>query len=123
MALFEQTEEQLTINGAHLSDEGYKALAPHLDTALFGDGGKHSRSTLNLKAQIDDKSFHWFHRYRAVNGYSIYGARGKAGRDGSGTYNNTDVMERERSILDEMTAIRDTRIWALASGESVPESS
>ena len=72
-----------------------------------------------LKKAIDDKNFHWWHRYRAVNGYSIYGARGKAGSDG--TYNNTDVMERERAILDQMTANRDRRIWAIAQGKPVPE--
>ena len=72
-----------------------------------------------LKNAIDDKNFHWWHRYRAVNGYSIYGARGKAGSDG--TYNNTDVMERERAILDQMTANRDRRIWAIAQGKTVPD--
>ena len=30
---------------------------------------------------MDDKNFHWWHRYRAVNGYSIYGDRGEAGFD------------------------------------------
>ncbi|MEZ6042368.1 MAG: hypothetical protein R3C20_17835 [Planctomycetaceae bacterium] len=53
----------------------------------------------------------------AVNGYSIYGARGEAGSDG--TYRNREVMEREREILDEMTANRDQRIWAVAQGKSV----
>ncbi len=72
-----------------------------------------------VQAEIDNKNFHWWHRYRAVNGFSIYGARGLAGSDG--TYNNRDVMERERAILDQMTAIRDARIWAVASGESVPD--
>ena len=75
----------------------------------------------NLRAEIKDKNFHWWHRYRAVNGYSIYGKRGLAGEDGTGTYNNRDVMERERVILDEMTANRDHRIWALAKGSTVSE--
>ncbi|MCA9129448.1 MAG: HEAT repeat domain-containing protein, partial [Planctomycetales bacterium] len=69
-----------------------------------------------LKAAIDDKNFHWWHRYRAVNGFSIYGDRGLAGTDG--TYNNRDVMERERAILDQMTANRDQRIWSIARGGS-----
>ncbi|MGB7344537.1 MAG: PVC-type heme-binding CxxCH protein [Pirellulaceae bacterium] len=118
-ALFETTEEVLTINGVHLSEKGYAALAPLMDTALFG-ADKQLSEDAKVKAMVDDKNFHWFHRYRAVNGYSIYGGRGKAGRDGSGTYNNTDVMERERSVLDEMTANRDQRIWAVAAGKSVP---
>ena len=118
-ALFEKSQERLTLNGAHLNDAGYAALAPILNTALFGDGSP-STVDADVKAQIDDKNFHWWHRYRAVNGYSIYGKRGEAGSDG--TYNNRDVMERERAILDQMTANRDARIWAVARGESVPDS-
>ncbi len=121
-ALFQKSKQRLTVDGAHLSATGYTALAPILDTALFGKRGslgKGGRSGVDpwIKAAVDDKNFHWWHRYRAVNGYSIYGARGKAGSDG--TYNNTDVMERERTILDQMTANRDRRIWAIARGESV----
>ncbi|MDA1231087.1 MAG: GDSL-type esterase/lipase family protein [Planctomycetota bacterium] len=119
-ALFESSEEQFTLNGAHLNDAGYKALAPILMKALGGTP-KAGEVPANLRAEIKDKNFHWWHRYRAVNGYSIYGKRGLAGEDGTGTYNNRDVMERERVILDEMTANRDHRIWALAKGSTVSE--
>jgi putative membrane-bound dehydrogenase-like protein len=118
--LFESSDEQLTLNGAHLNDAGYKALALILMKALGGTA-KAGAPPANLRAEIKDKNFHWWHRYRAVNGYSIYGKRGSAGEDGTGTYNNRDVMERERAILDEMTANRDIRVWALAEGSSVPE--
>lgn len=119
MALFEKESKQLTRNGSHLSDEGYKAFAPILLNALTG---KQAAGDLNeeLKAEVDDKNFHWWHRYRAVNGFSIYGDRGKAGEDGSRKFNNEMVMERERAILDQMTAIRDARIWSLAKGATVP---
>lgn len=118
LKLFEQRDERLTLNGSHLNDAGYQAFAPILVQALFGESGP-TQVNSTLKEQIDDKNFHWWHRYRAVNGYSIYGSRGKAGSDG--TYNNTDVMERERAILDQMTANRDARIWAISRGDSVPE--
>lgn len=120
MDLFSKSPKRLTINGYHLSDQGYDALAPILDQGLFGD---QLTTDVNpdLKSEIDNKNFHWFHRYRAVNGFSIYGDRGKAGQDGDGTYNNEDVMERERAILDEMTAIRDARVWAVAAGQPVPD--
>lgn len=114
--LFEASDEQLTYNGVHLNDVGYRKLAPLFGEALFGAGGP-TEVNPQLKAEVDDKNFHWWHRYRAVNGYSIYGARGKAGSDG--TYNNTDVMERERQVLDEMTVNRDKRIWSLAQGKPV----
>jgi putative membrane-bound dehydrogenase-like protein len=112
--IFADSDRRLTLNGVHLNDEGYKALAPVFVKALTR---LESKSELNsaLLEQVNDKNFHWWHRYRAVNGYSIYGKRGEAGSDG--TYRNREVMEREREILDQMCANRDQRIWALARGE------
>ncbi len=120
LALYAEREDQLTLNGAHLSSSGYKELAPILYEQLLGAPAETSFD-LSIKSAIDDKNFHWWHRYRAVNGFSIYGDRGKAGRDGSNTYNNEDVMERERAILDRMTANRDQRIWKIAAAEPVPD--
>ncbi|MCH2201085.1 MAG: GDSL-type esterase/lipase family protein [Fuerstiella sp.] len=116
--LFQESSEQLTLNGSHLNDAGYQALASLLMNAL-GLTATESVPAASLKSEIDDKNFHWWHRYRAVNGYSIYGKRGLAGSDG--TYNNRDVMERERAILDQMTVNRDKRIWAIAQGQSVSD--
>ncbi len=115
--LFESSDQRFTLNGAHLNDAGYAAVAAIFQEALFGPGGP-TEIDPEVKAAVDNKNFHWWHRYRAVNGYSIYGARGEAGFDG--TYRNRDVMEREREILDEMTANRDARIWAIAQGNPVP---
>ena len=115
--LFEETDEQLTLNGAHLNSKGYQKLAPILGKGLFGKFS--DRLDKNIYQAVKDKNFHWWHRYRAVNGYSIYGARGKAGKDGTNTYDNTAVMERERAILDEMCATRDKRISAMSRGEKV----
>lgn len=116
--LFRESAEKLTINGLHLTDAGYRALAPILDEALFGNRSTTPPSE-KLRAAIADKNFHWFHRYRAVNGYSIYGTRGEAGSDG--TYRNREVMEREREILDQMCANRDRRIWEIAQGREPAE--
>ena len=115
--LFATHKAQLTLNGAHLDELGYQLMAHELDRGLFGDGGP-SRADAKIRAAVADKNFHWWHRYRAVNGFSIYGARGKAGFDG--TYRNRDVMERERAILDQMCATRDKRIHAIAQGKDVP---
>ncbi len=113
--LFESSDKRLTLNGSHLNDLGYQELAPILVRGILGKAA--DGYAPQVKTAVEDKNFHWWHRYRAVNGYSIYGARGRAGSDG--TYNNTDVMERERAILDQMTANRDARIFALAAGQSV----
>ena len=118
--LYEDTEERLTHNGSHLNELGYKKMSWRVIGQLFGkkpEGLKVGFKHKKLMNEIVDKNFHWFHRYRAVNGFSIYGDRGTAGNDG--TYNNRDVMERERAILDQMAANRDARIWALASGKGV----
>src|SRR6056297_1705900 len=39
LALFTSTDERLTLNGCHLNETGYAALAPLLDEAIFGEGG------------------------------------------------------------------------------------
>ena len=116
LRLFNESDERLTLNGAHLNPAGYAKLGPILDAGLFGADGDEAVDE-RLLAEIDDKNFHWWHRYRAVNGYSIWGPRGEAGSDG--TYNNRDVMNRELAILDTMTANRDARVWKLAKGEAV----
>lgn len=112
--LFEKSENRLTLDGMQLNDSGYQALAPILNQELFGRSGEDIKINPQLRAAIKDKNFHWWHRYRAVNGFSIYGTRGQAGSDG--TYNNEDVMERERAILDQMTINRDQHLWAVAQG-------
>ena len=117
LELFQSSDERLTLNGAHLNQEGYQKLAPIFVDRLVGEG--EDEVNPELLAEVDDKNFHWWHRYRAVNGYSIWGPRGKAGSDG--TYNNRDVMNRELEILDQMTANRDARVWAVAQGNSVPD--
>ena len=118
LKLFESSPDAHTLNGAHLNARGYRALAPILNDALFGAAERPLSFNSELKREVDDKNFHWWHRYRAVNGYSIYGKRGEAGSDG--TYRNREVMERERAILDQMAANRDQRIWMLAKGETPP---
>lgn len=120
--IIETSDSRLTLNGSHLNEEGYKRLAPVMMKGLFGESKGELEELLasDLKDEIDDKNFHWWHRYRAVNGFSIYGDRGLAGQDGTNTYNNRDVMERERAILDQMTENRDRRIWKLAAGGEVP---
>ena len=123
--LFEPTLASLdegdrrTLNGIHLNELGYQKLAPTLDRALFGNEGAPEKIDEALRAEINEKNFQYFHRYRAVNGYYIYGGRSQLRFDPDKSFTNADVMERERQILDEMCAIRDQRIWAVASGKEV----
>jgi glucose/arabinose dehydrogenase len=81
-----------------------------------------------------DKSFHWFNRYRATDGFATYGDRAfltfirgnprnvdakevaKVGKDAV-LPSNYEVLQREMSVLDVMTGNRDRRIWAIARGQ------
>ena len=109
-----------TINGIHLSEKGYKELAPMLDKGLFGEANAPETVNEKVRAEVNEKNFQYFHRYRAVNGYYIYGGRSRLRFDPDKSFTNADVMERERQILDEMAANRDQRIWAVAQGKEVP---
>ncbi len=113
-------KSRLTLNGIHLTEEGYTKLAPVLDRGLFGNEGAAEPSDA-LRAEVNEKNYQYFHRYRAVNGYYIYGGRSRLRFDPDKSFTNADVMERERQILDEMTAIRERRVWTVAQGKNVPE--
>src|SRR5208282_1786472 len=74
--LFESATHPLTINGIHLSDEGYERLAPFIDEALFGP--RPAKAPANVKAlyaAVQEKNLQFFYDYRAVNGCYIYGGR------------------------------------------------
>lgn len=112
--LMADPKTDLTENGVHLNDAGYRALAPILFQGLFRKDVKYDADALAaLHSEVVEKNFQFWHRHRAVNGYYIYGGRSKL-------WNNRNVMERERQILDEMCANRDQRIWKVAQGEAVP---
>ncbi len=110
--------DRWTINGIHLSDHGHRQFARVLDEALFGDAQTVKELPGSLLSAINDKNFHWWHRYRAVDGFYIYGGRSTLRFQPDTSFTNADVMERERQILDVMTANRDRHIWALAQGQS-----
>ena len=120
LILFDSELENLTFNGVHLKEDGYRRLAPILMQRLFGESPSWSRTMEPLRAEVNEKCFQFFHRYRAVNGYYIYGGRSQ--RDhGNPPYTDAYVIENERDKLDEMTAIRDARIWRLAQGAPVSD--
>lgn len=112
--LYQRTQKPLTMNGIHLLDRGNKALAQKLIPKLFpGKTAPADSEIAKLRDSILDKNYHWFSRYRVVDGYNVYGGRSKlAWFDQS----NFDVMLREMEIFDVKTANRDKRIWAIAKG-------
>src|SRR5262245_48906022 len=74
LSLYNTSQKPLTINGVHLNEDGDAALATIIDEALFTNTPTRSVSERlqNLRAAINNKNFHWFHRYRATDGYSTF---------------------------------------------------
>ncbi|HTD68625.1 MAG TPA: PVC-type heme-binding CxxCH protein, partial [Candidatus Limnocylindria bacterium] len=127
---YSDAKQSLTINGIHLSDEGYKALAPAMFTAVFGEKAPSTVSTgfENLRDAINDKNKMWFSRYRTMDGYNVYGGRSALAYQPDKTpfitdrkpaaphISNFQVMQEEMSQRDVMTGNRDRRVWAVSQG-------
>jgi putative heme-binding domain-containing protein len=107
----------LTINGVHLNEQGNNVVAQIIDKALFGADPAPNRDPKELerlRQAVLDKNFHWFNRYRVLDGYNMYG--GRAFEKYAGGQTNYEAVQREMEILDVMTSNRDKRIWAVAQG-------
>jgi azurin len=114
-------KESLTVNGVHLRDAGYQALAPAMFEGLLGRSGAamSGEAFEKLRAAVNEKNAVWFSRYRTVDGYNVYGGRSRLSfpqTPGGPKISNFDVMQAEMSQRDVMTANRDKRVWAVAKG-------
>src|SRR5207249_11382517 len=115
------TSRLLTITGVQLYDECYRRLSDIIAYVLFSqepDPRCDLQVLDKLRQAVLDKNFTWFNRYRTVDGYSIYG--GRADLRFVGGQSNRVVMQREMEVLDQMTANRDRRVWAVARGGDQP---
>jgi glucose/arabinose dehydrogenase/lysophospholipase L1-like esterase len=111
--LYQSAEHPLTINGVHLSDEGYRRLAPVLEEALFGPRPASTKADLKaLYDAVQEKNLQFYYDYRAVNGCYIYGGR----KAPFGVVN----FPAEFAKLRKMIQNRERRIWDIAQGKSVP---
>lgn len=113
--LFESANAPLTINGVHLSAEGNRQLAEVIALALLGKPVTASPSLQPLRKAVLDKDYVWNNRYRARDGNDIWGGRSKLAFTNDQT--NATVLQHELSMLDIMTANRDVRMWAVATGK------
>ncbi len=128
-----------TTDRVHLNASSDDRMSGILCDLLFGPGSIHkgfSNSPEGLKevaadlqaithefnvllAAIEDKNFHWYHRYRIVDSYYVYGGRADL-KFADGDQTNRDVLGREREVLDVKVANRDQRIWDIVQGKVVP---
>jgi putative heme-binding domain-containing protein len=110
-----RTKELLTEDGIHPTERGDREIARIIDESLFGVPRVRDEKALErLRQAVVDKNFFWFNRYRATDGYSVFGGRSwlKFAPDQQSNY---EVGQRELEYLDVKTANRDRRIWATAA--------
>jgi len=113
--LFAESRVPLTINGIHLTELGDKQLAQLIEAALLPGPPLMDVDTLaKLREAVLQKNLLWFNRYRATDGFNVYG--GRSALEFTDGLSNFTVLQREMEILDVMTANRDRRIWAIARG-------
>ena len=116
LKLFEQSKIPLTINGAHLNEEGNRLLGEIIAKALLKKDISASPSLRKLKQAIHQKNWTWHNRYRATDGNDIWG--GRSNLRFVDDQSNAEVLQHELAMLDVMTANRDKLIWAVAQGET-----
>ncbi|MFM7974060.1 MAG: PVC-type heme-binding CxxCH protein, partial [Pirellula sp.] len=111
-------QKPLTINGIHLEDNGDQAVSAVIAKTLFPNETLRldNSGIKKLRDAILDKNYHWFSRYRVVDGYNVFGGRSKLAWFGQ---SNADVMMREMEIFDVKTTNRDQRVWTVAKGKEI----
>ncbi|MFM7928611.1 MAG: GDSL-type esterase/lipase family protein, partial [Pirellula sp.] len=111
-------QKPLTINGIHFEDNGDQAVSAVIAKTLFPNETLRldNSGIKKLRDAILDKNYHWFSRYRVVDGYNVFGGRSKLAWFGQ---SNADVMMREMEIFDVKTTNRDQRVWTVAKGKEI----
>ncbi len=102
----------LTIDGFQLSEEGYKKLAPFLSDQIFGKlDQKNNAQYANVLTAVNDKNWLWQNDFKIPNGVHVFGRRFNP----FGPENYPFELRKIR----QMTDIRDSAIWLAAVGETL----
>jgi putative heme-binding domain-containing protein len=110
LALLDEPGSDLTINGCHLTAEGYRRFAAVLFRGLFA--AEPPAVSDALRAACVDLDRQFFRRYRPLNTFYYTGGRNK-------DYGYLDVLPA-LAAFDVMCANRDRRIHDIARGRPVP---
>ena len=103
-----KNNDQLTIDGLQLNEEGNKLLAKTLNDQLFG-GVKYSKRHHDLvRNAVLEKNWMWHNDFKIPNGVHVFGRR----YDPFGPDNYPFELKKIR----ELTSIRDTAIWDATKG-------
>ena len=107
LSRYELADAPLTINGFSLTDDGYRALATIIRSAVYGeDPSAEDPDARALYDAVRDKNWHWLNDYGMVNDIHVYGRRVEP----FGTENYPEEILKIR----QMTALRDARVHELA---------
>ncbi|WP_424279294.1 PVC-type heme-binding CxxCH protein [Eudoraea sp.] len=107
---FNKEAENLTSDGFQLNDLGYQKFAKLLTDQIFGKNKSKAEENRNLVHEaVMDKNWYWHNDYKMPNGVHAFGRR----FDPFGPANYPFEIEKIR----EMTAIRDSAIWAAVKGK------
>ncbi len=101
------SKEPLTIDGSQLNDEGYQKLGVLLADKIFGkESAKSGTNREMVHKAVMEKNFMWLDDYKIPNGVHAWGRR----------FNpfGPDNYPYEIDKIRQMTAIRDTAVWAAA---------
>lgn len=100
----ETETEHITADGFQLNDLGYKKLADLLADNIFGADKASKADRTLVNEAVNEKNWFWHNDFKIPNGVHAYGRR----YDPFGPDNYPFEIEKIR----QMTAIRDTAIWA-----------
>ncbi|MEM9160485.1 MAG: PVC-type heme-binding CxxCH protein [Verrucomicrobiota bacterium] len=112
LGLMADGRSELTINGVHLNEEGYREFGRIAFQKAFGEERTFEVEE-RIRMMVLDKNEQFFNRYRPLNTFYYTGGR-------NGRYGYLDFLPAMRSF-DVMVANRDQQIWDLAAGKEVTE--
>ena len=101
----------LTINGVHLNDAGYRLFANEVFRGLTAANPPEPRD--DIREVVIDKNRQYFRRFRPLNTFYYTGGRSK-------TYGYLDFLPAMKNF-DVLVANREKRLWDLAKGKRVSD--
>ncbi|WP_336517389.1 PVC-type heme-binding CxxCH protein [Pollutibacter soli] len=109
---FDDTAEDLTIDGSQLNDAGYVKFSAFLADQAFGKSANTNETNRQLVHDaVQEKNWFWHNDFKIPNGVHVFGRR----YNPFGPANYPPELARIR----EMTSIRDSAIWLALKGQKM----
>ncbi len=102
--------DDMTIDGYQLNEAGYEKLSTYLAENIYGGEVDESVDRIAVNEAVNEKNWFWHNDYKIPNGVHVFGRRYEPF--------GPDNYPAEIQKIREMTANRDTAIWAVANGET-----